>query len=506
VTAKGDRLYLNNGAGIVVGIGFGGRTMKRLLLGSAALAAIGVTVVAHAADIPTKAPPAPVYAPPYNWSGFYVGANFGGAWTNGSLNIAGNNFHGGITEFIGGGQVGYNFQLGHLLFGVEGDFDGATFSHPTLPTPTPGSVSQHWMSTVAGRIGLVEDRWLVYAKAGGGWVHSSAILNIPGVSWSGSNTSSGWLVGAGLEYGFKSHWTIRLEYDFLSLANWASPTVPSIELNRDVQMVKAGINYKFESGLPDTVERTRESGASKPADEDLAKKSQNPIADLVSVPFQSNTNFNAGPFNRTQEVLNIQPVVPLHINANWNLITRTIIPVMSQPSPFFDSNTNGIGDITEELFLSPAHPGPLIWGVGPVFTVPSATDPILGQGKVLLGPTAVLLVTPGHWVIGVLANNQWSVGGNPLRRSVNELLVQPFINYNMAHGWFLTTSPVITADWLAAPDQRWTVPIGGGLGRVFKLGDQPMSMYVSAYYNAIRPDAAPTWQLRTELSLLFPER
>lgn len=193
------------------------------------------------------------------------------------------------------------------------------------------------------------------------------------------------LVGAGVEYGFKSHWTVKLEYDFLSLTNWASTTVPSVSLNRDVQMVKFGANYKFESGLPDTAERPR-GGASRPADEDLAKQSQNPIADLVSVPFQSNTNFNAGPFNRTQEVLNIQPVVPLHLNANWNLITRTIVPVMSQPSPIFNSNTNGIGDITEELFLSPTHPGPLIWGVGPVFTVPSATDPILGQGKVLFWP------------------------------------------------------------------------------------------------------------------------
>jgi len=313
------------------------------------------------------------------------------------------------------------------------------------------------------------------------------------------------LVGAGVEYGFKSHWTVKLEYDFLSLTNWASTTVPSVSLNRDVQMVKFGANYKFESGLPVTAERPR-GGASRPADEDLAKQSQNPIADLVSVPFQSNTNFNAGPFNRTQEVLNIQPVVPLHLNANWNLITRTIVPVMSQPSPIFNSNTNGIGDITEELFLSPTHPGPLIWGVGPVFTVPSATDPILGQGKVLFGPTVVLLTTPGHWVIGVLANNQWSVGGNPLRRSVNEMLVQPFVNYNLPHGWFLTTSPVITADWLAAPGQQWTVPVGGGIGREFKLGDQPMSAYVSGYYNAIRPDLAPNWQLRAELSLLFPER
>ena len=107
------------------------------------------------------------------------------------------------------------------------------------------------------------------------------------------------------------------------------------------------------------------------------------------------------------------------------------MPVISQPSPFFNNNTNGIGDITQEFFFTPTHPGPLIWGLGPVFTVPSATDPILGTGKVLLGPTAVALVTPGHWVIGVLVNNQWSVGGNPLRPPVNAFLAQPFVNYNM---------------------------------------------------------------------------
>ncbi|HUL88806.1 MAG TPA: outer membrane protein [Pseudolabrys sp.] len=482
--------------------------MTKLLLASTALAALAIVVSAHAADMPTKALPAPVSPPPYNWSGFYVGANFGGAWTNGSLNIPNNNFYGGLTQFIGGVQAGYNFQAGHLLLGVEGEFDGATFSHPTLPSPTLGSVSQHWISTAAGRIGLVEDRWLMYAKVGGGWVHSNAILNFPGVSWSASNTSSGWLVGAGLEYGFKSHWTVRLEYDFISLANWTSPTIPSVQLNRDVQMVKAGINYKFEPGLPDIAAPKRARGPSKPPeeDEDLAKKSQNPIADLVSVPFEGNNNFHTGPFNRFQEVFDIQPVVPLHINESWNLIARTIVPVISQPSPIFNSNTNGIGDITEELFLSPLNSGPLIWGVGPVFTIPSATDPILGQGKVLLGPTIVLLTTPGHWVIGVLANNQWSVGGDPLRRSVNEMLVQPFINYNMAHGWYLSTSPVITANWLATPGQQWTIPVGGGFGRVFRLGDQPVNASIKAYYNVERPTGASTWSLVTTLTLLFPER
>ena len=222
------------------------------------------------------------------------------------------------------------------------------------------------------------------------------------------------------------------------------------------------------------------------------------------MPFQSNTNFNAGPFNRTQEVLNIQPVVPMHLNENWNVISRTIIPLISQPDPLLNSNTNGVGDITQSLFLSPVHPGKLIWGVGPVFTAPSASDPILGTGKVLFGPTAVLLTTPGHWVIGVLLNNQWSVGGNPLRPAVNAGLAQPFANYNMAHGWYLNTSPIITVNWLAASGEKWTVPVGGGVGRVFKVGDQPVNASIQAYYNAIRPTGASDWTLRTSVALLFP--
>jgi opacity protein-like surface antigen len=478
--------------------------MRNLCLIGAAFIAIGASVAANAADMAAKAPRIP--APPYDWSGFYFGANLGGAWTNGGLNIPGNNLYGGLTEFIGGVQLGYNFQAGHFLFGVEGDFDGATFRHPALPIPTLGSVSQNWIGTVAGRVGLVEDRWLVYGKFGGGWVQSNASLNLPGVVWQGSNTSSGWLAGVGVEYGFKPHWTIKLEYDQIFPGSWTSATAQPVQLNRDLQMVKFGANYKLESGLPDRASPTRPPPAEAAEHEDLAQKSQNPIADLVSVPFQSNTNFNAGPFNRTQEVLNVQPVVPLHINADWNLISRTILPIITQPSPIFDSNTNGIGDITQEFFFSPTHPGPLIWGVGPVFTIPSATDPILGTGKVLLGPTAVALVTPGHWVIGILVNNQWSVGGNPLSANVNEFLAQPFINYNMAHGWYLTSSPQITANWLAVPGQQWTVPVGGGIGRIFKIGDQPVSASIAGYYNIVRPTGSPTWQLRTFLSLLFPEK
>lgn len=151
--------------------------------------------------------------------------------------------------------------------------------------------------------------------------------------------------------------------------------------------------------------------------------------------------------------------------------------MISQPDLLTNSNTNGIGDITQSLF-----------------------------GKVLFGPTAVFLTTPGHWVLGVLLNNQWSVGGNSLRPPVNTFLAQPFINYNMEHGWYLTTSPIITANWLAAPGQQWTVPVGGGFGRVFRVGDQPVNSQIAGYYNAIRPTGASDWQLRTTVALLFPVR
>ena len=247
------------------------------------------------------------------------------------------------------------------------------------------------------------------------------------------------------------------------------------------------------------------SGPAAGDTEALAKASQNPIADLISVPSQNNFNFDTGPFNRTQYINNLQPVVPLHLTPDWTVISRTIVPVVSQPDPRSDSSTGGVGDTTQSLFLSPAHPGELTWGVGPVYTMPTASSAILGTGKVLVGPTIVALVEPGHWVIGVLANNQWSVAGNPNRPAVNELLVQPFVNYNMKDGWYLTTGPIITADWMASSSQRWTLPVGGGFGRVFKIDKQAINATLQAYYNVVHPNEAADWQLRLEISLLFPE-
>ena len=241
--------------------------------------------------------------------------------------------------------------------------------------------------------------------------------------------------------------------------------------------------------------------------ESLAKDSQNPVADLISVPFQNNTNFELEPYNRIQNVLNIQPVIPAHISSQWNIITRIILPVISQPIlPQPSGSIFGIGDLNPTFFLSPGKPGKLIWGIGPVFLFPTATKPLLGQGKYSAGPSAVLLTMPGHWVIGVLANNTWSFSGQANRENVNQFYMQYFINYNLPKGWFLTSAPIITADWTAEPDDQWVLPFGAGFGRVFKVGIQPLNVSLSGYYNVCHPTIGPEWQLRTQVSFLFPEK
>jgi hypothetical protein len=240
--------------------------------------------------------------------------------------------------------------------------------------------------------------------------------------------------------------------------------------------------------------------------EELAKETQNPVANLISVPFQNNFNFGIGPNDATQWVLNVQPVIPITLNKDWNLITRTIIPIINQPSPAAGiPSAFGLGDINPSLFLSPANSGKLIWGLGPTMTFPTATDSLLGNGKWSAGPGLVLLTMPGHWVIGALANNQWSFAGWG-KNNVNSMLIQPFLNYNFSHGWYLTSSPIITANWLAASDDRWTVPIGGGVGKLFKLGKLPINTQLAAYCNVLKPQqGGADWQLRFQVQFLFPK-
>jgi hypothetical protein len=240
--------------------------------------------------------------------------------------------------------------------------------------------------------------------------------------------------------------------------------------------------------------------------EDLQKAVQNPVASLISVPLQNNTNFNIGPYNRTQDVLNIQPVIPAGISKNWNLITRVIQPIVWQPYPAEPTGGEfGLGDMNPTFFLSPSKPNKLIWGVGPTFVIPTATNDILGQGQFSLGPSIVVLAQPGHWTLGALANNVWSVAGKSGRAPVNQMLLQYFVNYNLSKGYYITLQPIITANWMARGGNIWTVPFGGGIGRIMKLGNQPVNLTAQLYGNAVYPTGTSPWGMRLQVAFLFPK-
>ena len=240
-------------------------------------------------------------------------------------------------------------------------------------------------------------------------------------------------------------------------------------------------------------------------DSELAKKTQNPVSDLISLPFQNNTNFGIGPDDKTQNILNIQPVWPFSLNEKWNLVTRTIVPVISQPGLLPEQNrTNGLGDTTFTAFFSPKDSDKLTWGTGPVFLLPTATDDVLGSDKWGVGPSVVLLAMPGNWVIGSLFSNVWSFAGSG-DQDVNLFTWQYFINYNLPGGWYLSSAPIITANWEADSGNKWTVPFGGGFGKIFRIGKQPMNGQVQAFYNVEKPDLGPDWTLRLQLQFLFPK-
>jgi len=247
-----------------------------------------------------------------------------------------------------------------------------------------------------------------------------------------------------------------------------------------------------------------DSGASETA---IAKKLQNPVGDIISVPFQSNTNFNYGPHQGTQELLNVQPVIPIHINENWNVIARTILPLIWQPTlqpaqtvPF------GTGPITFSAFLSPRNPiDGWIWGVGPVAQIPTISSATLGSNVWGGGPTAVVVKTTSHIVAGVLINNVWSFGGTSGTGATryNIMTLQPFFNYNLGEGWALSTSPLLTTNWYATGD-KWTVPVGAQVIKLIKVGGKlPVNLLLGAYYNPIRQSDGSTWNIRSQIAFVF---
>jgi len=248
-------------------------------------------------------------------------------------------------------------------------------------------------------------------------------------------------------------------------------------------------------------------GASAQEASDLAKQVANPVSSLISVPFQYNYNGGIGPQDGSQNYVNIQPVVPFSLNGNWNLILRTIVPIIDQDDAVPGTGSQfGLGDTTQSLFLSPKKPGPggLIWGVGPAFLWPTATEEELGAGKWGAGPTGVALVQKGPWTYGMLANHIWSFAdaGDDDRPFYNQTFVQPFLAYNTPSAWTYTLNSESTYNWTT---HDWSIPINAIVTKTTHLGKQPVQLGVGARYWVHTPESGPEgWGARAVLTFLFP--
>lgn len=253
----------------------------------------------------------------------------------------------------------------------------------------------------------------------------------------------------------------------------------------------------------------RAQDAGGPSEADLQVAAQNPIAAMVSVPFQENLFFGGG-LDEPLSVLNIQPVFPVSFNDRWNVIFRPIVPVISAPGGALGGDRqNGLGDLLLETFLSPSTPldtgiGSITWGVGSAVTLPTHTDDRLGSRTYAAGPAFVAFIAKAPFTYGVLAFNQWSFAGPDGAPEVNQLTAQPFVNYNLTNGWSLQSAPVITVDWTQTSDNV-TLPLGGGVSKLVTFGKTPVKLTANAYYNALRPDSGPDWQSQVMVTLLFPK-
>ena len=246
------------------------------------------------------------------------------------------------------------------------------------------------------------------------------------------------------------------------------------------------------------------SSAARPDDADLAKQLANPVSSLISVPFQSNYDCCFGPNNASRYLLNIQPVVPISLNHDWNLIVRTILPVLSIGSiaPGISSST-GLGDTVQSFFLSPSQSvGGVTWGVGPAFLWPTG-NATFGSGKWGAGPTGVVLKQDGGWTYGVLANHIWSYAGDSLRSEVSSTFLQPFLVYTFPDTTGIALNTESTYDWVRG---QWTVPINLMVSRIFKIGDQRVQFQVGPRFYAVRPAGGPDWGARFNMTLLFPRK
>jgi len=289
----------------------------------------------------------------------------------------------------------------------------------------------------------------------------------------------------------KRNW-IAASGDCLLVAVLAIATL--VVVSTHVQAQNAGINSQH---------RDVDGDGDKDA-ADLAKQLTNPVASLISVPIQSNWDFGTGPKDAGSLVLNVQPVIPFRLNNDWNLISRTIVPVRWRDSPADRINSAfGLGDTVQSLFFSPDAPvGGWILGGGPVALLPTATDSAFQGRQLGLGPTAVALRQHGGWSYGALANHLWGVTEPDGRDRVNATFLQPFLTYTTQSATTFSLNTETTYDWHA---DQWTVPINASVSQLVTVGEQRMSFQLGGRVYAEKPDGGPDWGARASVTFLFPE-
>ena len=249
------------------------------------------------------------------------------------------------------------------------------------------------------------------------------------------------------------------------------------------------------------------SGSAQEA-QSLAKQAKNPFADLVNLQFFYDANLGVAPANNTQQLLTVQPLIPFDLNSDWIVLTRTILPLITQPgSSPGERWVHGVGDTQFTALVSPSRVDSLDWGVGTALQLPTAASEPLGQGKWGAGPAAGVQWAGKQWTLSALALNIWSFAGDSNRPSVNEMQLQPAVTYNFqGHpDRYLSFAPTITANWIARGDERWTVPVSLAIGQLFKFGHQSVNLQAAAYYNVIAPSGSAQWTLELLAQFLFPE-
>lgn len=245
----------------------------------------------------------------------------------------------------------------------------------------------------------------------------------------------------------------------------------------------------------------------QPSTEELAKSLANPVAALISVPFQLNYDRDIGPARDGERwTLNVQPVVPIDLAADWNLISRTIVPLVAQEDIFAGAGSqSGLGDVVQSFFFSPKKPtaNGWIWGAGPVLLLRTGTDDLLSAEKWGAGPTAVALRQDGPWTYGALGNHLWSFAGNDRRSDISATFLQPFVSYTTPDAWTFSLNTESTYDWKA---EQWSVPVNVVASKVVRIGGQLASVAAGVRYWIETPDGGPHgWAARVALTLLFPK-